>query len=326
MDPQPGPTRSGLNGTYKIVRADAGGNTLGDLPNQPPGARGVRLPDPRPALRSLHDEYRWRPVILKASRDENSESMIWTPLDLGIRNFGRPGLEPHQMPTVQTRELLDGVSQPFMIASHRSVLRAVPHTWSLSMFDQILRAPPSSPIFHPAHATKLVRRIVLAKMTLIVDIYLRQTYLLTVKAMQNISKIADFDPQRLGEKPWQDKWRSEFFNKLWELRGNIELLGFDMENIIRVFSGLSDNTSWPEMQNLGTATAEEWDKDKCFKQTKHIRIRDQDLEDLKAWEDLEATRKYAAGFIERTTNSYLQAATAEGAKFANVQAKTYVLH
>lgn len=191
------------------------------------------------------------------------------------------------------------------------------------MLDQMLRAPPSKPNFHPVHATRLVRRIVLAKMTLIVDAYLRDAHSLTVKAMQNISKIADFDPQRLGEKPWQDEWRSEFFNRLWELRGNIELLGFDMENMIRLFKDLTRQDSWPEMRNLDTNVGREsqWGKDNS---SGHIKIRDQDEEDLKEWERLEATRKYAAGFIERTTNSYLQAATAEGAKFANIQARTYV--
>ncbi|KAG6362299.1 hypothetical protein INS49_010529 [Diaporthe citri] len=157
-------------------------------------------------------------------------------------------------------------------------------------------------------------------MALIVDPFLRQTYSLTVKAMQNISNIADFDPQRLGEKPWQDEWRSEFFNRLWELRGNIDLLGFDMGNTIRVFSELADDTSWPEMQNIDIAGGGRCGNDR---QPSHTKIRDQDVDDLKEWENLEATREYAAGFIERTTNSYLQAATAEGAKFSNVQAKTY---
>ncbi|KAK2609871.1 hypothetical protein N8I77_003346 [Diaporthe amygdali] len=187
------------------------------------------------------------------------------------------------------------------------------------MFDQILRAPPPRPNFHPVHATKFARRLVLAKMAPIVDIYLRQTYSLTIKAMQNISKIADFDPQRLGEKPWQDEWRSEFFNRLWELRGNIELLGFDMESTIRLFQGLADGTSWPEMLNLDMADGGRWRDERRWK---HRQIRDQDLDDLEEWKRLEATRKYAAGFIERTTNSYLQAATAEGAKFANLQAKS----
>ncbi|KAK7699672.1 hypothetical protein SLS64_011445 [Diaporthe eres] len=138
--------------------------------------------------------------------------------------------------------------------------------------------------------------------------------------MQNISNIADFDPQRLGEKPWQDEWRSEFFNKLWELRRNIDLLGFDMGNTIRLFSNLADNMSWPEMQNLDTVDGGRWGNDR---HPSHNKIRDQDQDDLKEWENLEATREYAAGFIERTTNSYLQAATAEGTKFSNVQAKTY---
>lgn len=252
-------------------------------------------------------------MILKGSLDQQTESIRWTPIDFGAQDPGRAGPEPPQLPTVQA----------FKIAPHRSILRAVPYHWSLSLLDQMLRAPPSRPNFHPVHATKFVRRIILAKTTLIVDKYLREAYVLTAKAMQNISKIADFDPQRLGEKPWQDEWRSEFFNRLWELRGNIELLGFDMENTIRLFSDLADNDSWPEMENLDTVVGRphQWDKDKS---SGHVKIRDQDMEDLKEWERLEATRKYAAGFIERTTNSYLQAATAEGAKFANIQARTYV--
>ena len=81
-------------------------------------------------------------------------------------------------------KLLGGSTQPFEIAQHRSVLRAVPHTWYPSILDQILRAPPPKPNFHPVHATKFVRRFVLAKMTLFVDICLRQTYSLTLKAIQ----------------------------------------------------------------------------------------------------------------------------------------------
>lgn len=256
------------------------------------------------------------PVILKASLDEESNSTVWTPFDLGTESTEK------QVSTVHTAQLLSGAVFN-IIGPPRNILRTVPYDLYLSILDQILRAPPPKPDFHPVHATKFVRRIVLAKTTLIVDTYLRETYTLTVKAMQNISKIADFDPQRLREKPWQDEWRSEFFNRLWELRGNIELLGFDMENTIRLFSDLANNDSWPEMKNLDTAVGREsqWDKDKS---SGHIKIRDQDAEDLKEWERLEATRKYAAGFIERTTNSYLQAATAEGAKFANIQARTYV--
>lgn len=322
MDPHPESTQSGGNGTHGIVRSDVDGNTINDLPSRPSRIRRAPLPDPRPALRSLDNELNWRPVILNGSLDQKTESMRWTPIDFGAQDPGRAGPEPPQLPTVQTAELLRGVESAFKIAPHRSILRAVPYDLSLSVLDQMLRAPPSRPNFHPVHATKFVRRIILAKMTLIVDTYLREAYSLTAKAMQNISKIADFDPQRLGEKPWQDEWRSEFFSRLWELRGNIELLGFDMENMIRLFTDLADNDSWPQMKNLDTYVGREsqWDKDKRG----HIKIRDQDVEDLKEWERLEATRKYAAGFIERTTNSYLQAATAEGAKFANIQARTYV--
>lgn len=299
------------------------GETLGNLAFQASRIRSAPTPDPRPALRSIHDEFNWRPVILEASQDGSSESMVWTPIDLETQNARRAGLEQPQLRAVQTAELFRGVEPAFKIAPHRSIFRIVPYHWSLSLLDQILRAPPSKPNFHPVHATKFVRRIVLAKTALIIDAYLRDADILTVKAMQNISKIADFDPQRLGEKPWQDEWRSEFFNRLWELRGNIDLLGFHMENMIRLSSDLAENDSWPEMRNLDTKVGREsqWDKDKS---SGHIKIRDQDVEDLKEWERLEATRKYTAEFIERTTNSYLQAATAEGAKFSNIQARTYV--
>lgn len=324
MDPPPEPVQAGRRGPYRIVRTDENGKTRGDWPYDPPWKRRAPHPDHRPALRSLYSGSSYRPLVLKASLSEDSSSMAWTPVDFGIRIVRGSESEPSQLRTLSTDELLSGNSQAFELTPRRDILRAVPHTWSLSMFDQILQAPPPKPNFHPAHATQFVRRLVLAKMTLIVDIYLRQTYSLTVKAMQNISKIADFDPQRLGEKPWQDEWRSEFFNRLWELRGNIGLLGFDMDNIIRLCSGLSDNTSWPEMQNFETVDGEGWHKDRRLGHSK-LEIRDQDMEDLKEWERVEATRKYAAGFIERTTNSYLQAATAEGAKFSNIQARTYVL-
>lgn len=305
-----------------IMRADEDGEVLGPLPLGPSWKRqGAPPPDPRPALRSPDDESSsWGPVILKATLDEDSRDMAWAPIDQGIRiSFGRDQLRP-----VQTQLLLSGVTQASKHTPHRSILRTALYT--RSMFDQIVEAPPPRPDFHPVHATKFIRRLILAKMTLIVDIYLRQSYTLTVKAMQNISKIADFDPQRLSDKPWQDEWRSEFFNRLWELRGNIELLGFDVENTVRLFSDLANDTSWPDMQNLhihnpNMADGQKWHQDRSVSS---IKIRDQDLEDLKAWEQLEATRKYAAGFIERTTNSYLQAATAEGAKFSNIQAKTYV--
>lgn len=321
MDPLPKSNWRGHKGEYGIVRADENIETPGDLSLTPHEVQAAPLPDPRPALRNPHDGSDWRPVILKASLGDDSKSLNWTPIDLGAQCFGTMRSERRQLRTIQTDELLSGTTQSFRIAPHRSILRPVPHTLSLSMFDQILRGPPPTPNFHPAHATMFVRRLILAKMTLTVDIYLRQAYSLTVKAMQNISRIADFDPQRLGEKPWQDEWRSEFFNRLWELRGNIELLGFDVEKMIRLFSDLTNNASWPEMQGFEKAVAEEWETGRCFK---HVEIRNQELDDLKAWENLEATRKYAAGFIERTTNSYLQAATAEGAKFANIQARTYV--
>jgi hypothetical protein len=45
------------------------------------------------------------------------------------------------------------------------------------MFDQLLRDPPPRPNLHPAHVTMFVRRLVLAKMTLIVGIYLRQGHM-----------------------------------------------------------------------------------------------------------------------------------------------------
>ncbi|KAI7782011.1 hypothetical protein LA080_013949 [Diaporthe eres] len=91
-----------------------------------------------------------------------------------------------------------------------------------------------------------------------------------------------------------------------------------MGHTIRLLSNLADNTSWPEMQNLDTADGGRWGYDR---RPSHTKIRDQDQDDLKEWENLEATREYAAGFIERTTNSYLQAAAAEGAKFSNIQAR-----
>ncbi|POS71203.1 hypothetical protein DHEL01_v210407 [Diaporthe helianthi] len=56
--------------------------------------------------------------------------------------------------------------------------------------------------------------------------------------------------------------------------------------------------------------------------TRKLQIRSQNESDLSEWDHLEDTRQYASGFIERTMNSYLQAATAEVAKFANLQAKT----
>lgn len=96
-----------------------------------------------------------------------------------------------------------------------------------------------------------------------------------------------------------------------------------MENIICLLVDLADNASWPEMQYLDMVDPGRWNDDKGYSHSK-LRIRDQDKDDLHEWEHLENTRKYAAGFIERTTNSYLQAATAEGAKFANMQARTYV--
>lgn len=282
------------------------------------------IPNPVPALHIPRDESSWRPAILEAAVDGDSGSAMWTPI--GFNNiYGETSVRsetpPFQPRPLRTDELLSEAPLDTDFDSYRSSFPATPRTRSLPMFDQILRAPPPRPNFHPVHATKFVRRLVLAKMAPIVDIYLRQTYSLTIKAMQNISKIADFDPQRLGEKPWQDEWRSEFFNRLWELRGNIELLGFDMESTIRLFQDLADGTSWPEMLNLDMADGGRWRDERRWK---HRQIRDQDLDDLEEWKRLEATRKYAAGFIERTTNSYLQAATAEGAKFANLQAKRYV--
>lgn len=294
---------------------------MGHLPFDQSWKRtGAPPPDPRPALRSPHCESSsCRLINLKASLDDDTKSIAWDIIDLGIQISGSPGPGKCQLRTLQTDQLLSGATyaQAPNITPNRSIIRPAPFT--LSMFDQLVAAPPPRPNFHPVHATKFIRRLILAKMTLMVDIYLRQSYTLTVQAMQNISKIADFDPQRLSDKPWQDQWRSEFFNRLWDLRGNIELLGFDMENIKRIFSDLADDTSWPGMQNFDMANGQTWHN---YRNTSPIKIRDQDMEDLKAWEQLEATRKYAAGFIERTTNSYLQAATAEGAKFANVQAKT----
>lgn len=321
MDPQFHST-SALPHRYDIVRANAHGKTIDEVPALRPGHGRTTLPDPSPLLRTSHNDFRWRPVIFKATVNEEQDSIKYIPIDLDGRNERNVGTGAGQARVRRTAEVRGGAPQAIEMIAMGTHFRATPHIRSLPIFDQILRAPPPLSNFHPVHATKFARRIVLAKTALIVDLYLRQTYSLTVKAMQNISNIADFDPRRLGEKPWQDEWRSEFFNRLWELRGNIELLGFDMGNAIRLFSKLANEKSWPEMQNLGIADGRRWSDDR---RSGHIKIRDQDQDDLEEWEHLEGTRKYAAGFIERTTNSYLQAASAEGAKFSNVQARTYVL-
>lgn len=262
----------------------------------------------RSMLRSTYGESSFSPMILKATFFQHLQRTGWTPINIKDEH-GRSG-ESETFP-ILTDELLSGEKSVYNPEEH-----SFPRTryiQSPSVFDQILGAVPPAPNSHPVHATQSARRIILAKMAILVDIYLRKTYVLTLKAMQNIRKIADFDPQRLGEKPWQEEWRSESFTGLWELKSNIELLGFDMQNTTSLFSDIAENHSGPGMDKVEKDNIATWNASK---------IRNQDLNDLKEWNRLEATRKYASGFIERTTNSYLQAATAEGAKFSNLQART----
>lgn len=166
---------------------------------------------------------------------------------------------------------------------------------------------PPAEYYHPVCSTKAVRRLIMAKMSLLVDFFMRRSLVLTYLATQNITSITQFDFNKLSTNPWQDEWRSEFFSNLWELREDIEVLGSNMNKTMRLVRILAELSSQepPTSRSLSGKKARE---------------RDQDFADLDQWQELEATRRYAAEVLQRTTDSYVQAAAAEGAKFANIQA------
>ncbi|KAH8775338.1 hypothetical protein F5883DRAFT_640620 [Diaporthe sp. PMI_573] len=142
-------------------------------------------------------------------------------------------------------------------------------------------------------------------MSLIVDCFVQRAFVLTYLAMQNITSITQFDFTKLDNNAWQDEWRAEFFSNLWELREDIEMLGSEMsrtQRLVKVLAELSSD-ELPNSRRLRDGVQ-----------------RDQDFEDVDQWEELEATREYSAQLLQRTTDSYVQAAAAEGAKFANIQA------
>jgi hypothetical protein len=272
-------------------------------------AEGLILVDPRPAkdnpiIRALHDK--------KGDIDSRLPNTSQRPKRVESTFSSVPGLPALQVnksygPNYRDRlVLLRGCAETGDWQHENeltsSTFAAQPH---LSMFEELIIRQPPTASFHPVCSTKTVRRLVLAKMSLIVDCFVQRAFVLTYLAMQNITSITQFDFTKLDNNAWQDEWRAEFFSNLWELREDIEMLGSEMsrtQRLVKVLAVLSSD-ELPNSRRLRDGVQ-----------------RDQDFEDIDQWEELEATREYSAQLLQRTTDSYVQAAAAEGAKFANIQA------
>lgn len=290
------------------------------------------LYDPQP--------FQQKRTILKADRLGNSGPLRWTEMpdhktwpDHDTIIFGDERI------AITPEDLAKGVDLTPSQTSMNSLEKSVLYERQPSLFDEMVQAPPPNANAHPVCSTQFLRRIILAKVSFIVDSYLKDSLDLTVKATQNIESITQFDAEKLDQKPWQDQWRSEFFSDLWEKREDIEQLGFGMSKIRGTLKYLAEsmvdiasNTEYPadqmprsrqEHPGLWIQPQESRGKGEYEPQTisrQWQKLQRQDFNDLSQWQELEVTRKYSVEILQRTIDSYLQAAQAEGAKFANIQA------
>jgi hypothetical protein len=103
-----------------------------------------------------------------------------------------------------------------------------------SLFDELKDMNYTALGAHPINATYHCRRLVLAKTAIAVDAAVSETLSLTFRAMTNLQTITKFDFEKFDKNAWNDEWRGEFFTQLWELREEVELLGYRMNNNMRV--------------------------------------------------------------------------------------------
>jgi hypothetical protein len=136
------------------------------------------------------------------------------------------------------------------------------------------------------------------------------TWKLVGKASTSVKKLEDFDFDKLERKAWSDDWKGEFFTQLWQLREELELLQYGLQMNLLILSRLvsqdNRNADWN-----GKGKANEGIED--------MRSFDFIHEELEEWDRLVKINNYAIQFMNRTTETYVQAIGATAIQFANEQ-------
>ncbi|GAP89061.2 putative magnesium and cobalt transport protein [Rosellinia necatrix] len=169
-----------------------------------------------------------------------------------------------------------------------------------SMFDQLSgfkNYPQEAKT--PLQATYYARRVILARISAFVMVALQDVILLTSRAATGVKSIRDFSLEEIGINGWAGKWKGEFFTDLWELREELEEMGYKLERNLRTVKRIS---------KIESSVRGEDDSSR------------QNACDLAEWLNLEATEKYMFKILERTSKAYVDAVQATSAQVANDQA------
>ena len=178
-----------------------------------------------------------------------------------------------------------------------------------SMFDDLLQRNGYTYLSkRPVSATYWCQRLVLARVAAVVNSALVETIALTAKASRGVKNIADFNFENFEQRAWSDQWRGEFFTYLWEIREDLELMGYRLYQNLKVLKRLATSDDYGSV-------------DKKHGKPKELRARQRVEDDLAEWENLQDLEVYMFKIMERTTESYLQTVQATGAQFANIQAR-----
>lgn len=178
----------------------------------------------------------------------------------------------------------------------------------MSLFDELLDVVDFARS-HSLNLTYKIRRLVLARNVTAINSLLQETIQLTSKASIGVTKIADFNFETFEQRAWVDEWRGDFFSQLWVLREDLEYQGYKLQQNLRV------------VNRIAAITGNDQDAKIWGKELKSVK--EQEMNDLLEWSDLEKLRLYTFKIMERTTESYLQTVQATGAQFANIQAKRF---
>ena len=192
------------------------------------------------------------------------------------------------------------------------------------------------------------RRIVLAKSAAAMQSALIETWGLTAKASIGVKRVANFDFKKLSDGAWSDDWKGDFFTELWELKEDLDLMRYRLEMNKRTIERLTriqkprdekprDEKPWDEKppwyeKSRNVRLMEEKLKDKMleYETLKYEMLKyekpdtsliDALQNDLEEWEGLMQMNDYAFKIMQRTTDTYVNAVSATGARFANFQAQ-----
>ncbi|KAJ9156182.1 hypothetical protein NKR23_g1062 [Pleurostoma richardsiae] len=130
-------------------------------------------------------------------------------------------------------------------------------------------------------------------------------------AATDVRTIRDFKIDDIELRGWSGKWKGEFFTDMWELREDMELTGYRLDQNLATIKRINE-------------TERKYRRDRQeHKDTNDVMGGQSPLInacDMWEWEKLQGMRQYTFQLLERTTQAYVEAIQATGAQFANDQA------